>query len=169
MTGLTIHGIPRPPSSNNMFVNVKGRGRVKSKRYKAWWTQAYYYVKANAPNALVAVARPVMVNITVKRRGPKVGDIDNMIKPVLDLLVTTGILEDDHLVQEVRARWGQAEDVTVSICAIPSPKRAEKGDDCCLKPGSRLHKKWLSVFAASKGNSQLCLFRDPRHERCCVG
>ena len=95
--------LPHPPSVNAMFRNVRGRGRAKTDRYKVWLNAAGWDIKAQRPER---IAGPVAIDITVQRRNRN-SDIDNLIKPILDLLVTHGVIDDDKHVNEVRARWGE--------------------------------------------------------------
>lgn len=90
-----------PPSSNNMFANVPGRGRIKSKLYKLWIESAGW--EARIQSAL-RVPGPVLIDITVFRMS-KIADIDNRVKAVVDLLVAHDLIDDDKNVSEVRARW----------------------------------------------------------------
>ncbi len=85
--------VPVPPSSNNMFVNVRGTGRVKSKEYTKWlgiaidvlkpWRQPLTY-----PVSLVFVIRePLRAN----------SDATNRIKAVEDALVSAGVIQNDNV------------------------------------------------------------------------
>lgn len=92
--------IPIPPSLNGIFRNVPGIGRVKTGGYKRWITQAGYAVLAQRPEKWKG---DVAVSIAI---GPRQrGDLDNRIKPVLDLLTKMQVIEDDRKVVEITARW----------------------------------------------------------------
>ncbi len=106
--------IPHPPSVNTMFRNVSGVGRVKTATYKKWLLAA--------GNELLTQRRAhvggtVAVTLTVKRRNKR-ADVDNLIKPVLDLLVTYGLIDDDRNVHRVTAQWGDVDDARVEVVAI---------------------------------------------------
>lgn len=94
--------LPFPPSVNNLFVNVQGRGRVPSKDYKNWKDQAGWELKAQKP-------RPIQYRckIDIDLDETKNGDADNRSKAVLDLLVAHRIIPDDskHHVQRVSTGW----------------------------------------------------------------
>lgn len=106
---MTVLEIPIPPSTNNMFVNVKGRGRVKSTEYRKWRDAAGWFIQSQ-PHPKV----PGKVNITIEvRRGR--GDIDNRVKPVLDLLVLNRLIDDDRHVESVTARWADIDSCRVTI------------------------------------------------------
>jgi crossover junction endodeoxyribonuclease RusA len=85
--------LPMPPSTNNLFVNVPKRGRVPSARYRQWKTAAGLTLNVQRPEPVKGSAMVIMY-VPWKVRG----DIDNRIKPILDLLVTHGVIEDDSKV-----------------------------------------------------------------------
>jgi len=91
-----------PPSSNNMFVN--GHGRHKSGPYKQWVTSAGWMLK---PQMVGRVPGLVVLHMTFGRP-TATSDLDNRIKPVCDLLVTNGLIDDDRFVQGISAWWGTA-------------------------------------------------------------
>ncbi len=102
MTALVIR-LPMPPSSNNMFTNARGKGRVKSGVYVTWSNRAAWIVRdaVRAP-----LDRPCSVAIDLIGL-PKTADIDNRVKPVLDALQNGGAITNDRL---VRSLWVGAED-----------------------------------------------------------
>lgn len=96
--------LPLPPSSNNMFVNVPGRGRVPSAKYTKWKRQA-----AQSLKNLGKVTPPVEVRIIIRpgkfwRRN---SDIANREKAVTDALVAAKVIEDDHclIVQRISVEY----------------------------------------------------------------
>lgn len=101
--------LPVPPSLNNAFINIKGRGRIKSPEYRAWTVEAGYRLKGQGP---VPIKGPVMVSIIAIETNLQ-RDIDNLIKPVLDLLVAHQIIEGDHAkcVRAVAARWSTSDNL----------------------------------------------------------
>jgi Holliday junction resolvase RusA-like endonuclease len=93
---MIIIKMPVPPSLNNCYVNVKPRGqlrraRVKSPKYRAWREEAGWDVKAQKPGR-IAGPYEMHIGLPVGLRG----DVDNRIKPISDLLVELGIVEDDR-------------------------------------------------------------------------
>lgn len=90
--------LPYPPSTNNLYANVRGR-RVLSREGRA-------YKHAAATLALAAGLRPVdcLVSVTIDLYRPaKRGDIDNSLKSVFDSLTGVAWI-DDSQVCEVHAR-----------------------------------------------------------------
>ena len=84
--------LPMPPSLNNAFINVKGKGRVRSENYRKWADQAGWLVKAQRVKPFNV---PVRVRIEINPENGRAFDLDNRTKAVLDLLVTHGVLHDD--------------------------------------------------------------------------
>jgi len=109
---ITVH-IPVPPSTNGLFANIPGRGRIKSERYRAWLVVAGTELNLQRPKA---VNGPVSVDLMMKRPNGS-SDIDNRIKAALDLLVLHRLIDDDKKVVDVRARWGAVEDCIVTVRA----------------------------------------------------
>lgn len=104
--------LPRPPSANNLFLNVPGKGRVRSKRYKAWAEEA-------GKTILAAGARPRFESpVAMLIEGVGGIDVDN-IKAVPDLLKTMGVLADDKLIDDLRiVRAGPGDLMTISVWNI---------------------------------------------------
>jgi len=59
----------------------------------------------------------VLLDITIKRRR-KTQDLDNMLKPILDLLVNMAVMDDDKNVGEIRCRWGDVPGAVVEISPL---------------------------------------------------
>jgi Holliday junction resolvase RusA-like endonuclease len=94
--------LPFPPSTNNLFVNVSGRGRAPSREYEQWKANAGWELKAQRPQ-LFPVRAIVLIDLDDSRKG----DADNRAKPVLDLLVEYGVLAGDSKkhVKRVSIGW----------------------------------------------------------------
>ena len=91
--------IPIPPSTNNLYINVKRRkgkrsgGRIKSPRYCDWIDRA-------APHLLGwkwLGGYPVAITITVLATVRATRDIANFEKAVTDLLVSQGVITGDSV------------------------------------------------------------------------
>lgn len=90
--------MPVCPSTNNLYVTRRhGIGRARSPTYRAWIERAGWTVKLARP-ARVAGAVRVLIEVPFNRRR----DIDNIIKPVLDLLVNLDLIDDDNMVDDLR-------------------------------------------------------------------
>jgi hypothetical protein len=85
--------LPVPPSTNNAFVNVQRRGRVKSKSYTAWLREADKWYQLQRLHALKPILGPRSLRILL----PKIrGDASNRIKLIEDYLVSRGLTGDDR-------------------------------------------------------------------------
>lgn len=108
--------VPIPPSTNNLYTNAAtgrsyGRTRVKGEKYKAWLNDAGWIIRATRPPTFTRPVR-VLVEIDLSRRR----DVDNALKPLLDLLVYVGVLKDDSLVDDLRIiRRGSPTAAAISI------------------------------------------------------
>ena len=89
-----------PPSTNNLFITVKRR-RVKSPQYRAWIEEN----RGEAGRLATPTAFPVRVAIEVHGKLNVRRDLDNIIKPTLDLLVSAGVLPDDNVRHVTGGRW----------------------------------------------------------------
>lgn len=118
--------LPQPPPVNNLYRNVSGKGRRKTKRYMTWIRAAGWMIREQKPQP---VEGWVIIDLTVNRPDKRKRDISNTIKAVEDLLVEHRLIEDDSMVYEVRARWGKCNGCEVRYwSAIDMPAD-------CLNPG----------------------------------
>ena len=90
-----------PPSLNNAYRNIPGKGRVKSADYASWMRDAVQILTLLVPDRN-RVPGPVSVSIVLPEKMP--GDIDNRVKPILDALVKSGRIDDDRNVHEIYVR-----------------------------------------------------------------
>lgn len=109
---------PICPSTNNLFVNrngkTAGKGRVKGQQYQRWQTDAGWVIRIQQPAPV-----PGLVAILIEAPLARRRDVDNALKPLLDLLVTLGIIEDDNRVDDLRiVRTTGGDKMTVSIWPI---------------------------------------------------
>jgi Holliday junction resolvase RusA-like endonuclease len=88
--------IPRPPSVNNLFANKKG-GRFKTPHYKAWIQEAGIRLNQQTVDAPM-ISGPIKVLIILDKGR---ADLDNLCKPLLDLLVSHRLIHDDRNVNEI--------------------------------------------------------------------
>lgn len=121
--------LPIPPSLNNAFVNGPGRGgRFKSAGYKTWQTLASLQLRRQEP---WHIPGKISIRIVYDRQHTK-ADLDNLIKPILDLLVAAGRISDDRNVEKIEAEFGSAPGVLVGIQAAaskePTPVPVRSGE-----------------------------------------
>jgi len=97
----TAFTLPTPPSTNALFRNVRGRGRVKTKNYKDFIA---YGLLAIRQQCVEPVRGYVVLVIGVERKNRR-ADLDNHVKAILDVIVKAGVLEDDRYVTALSLSW----------------------------------------------------------------
>lgn len=97
--------LPPPISTNGLFRNVAGRGRVVTKEYERWKNEAEARLFAQRP--LPRFEGPVAVTFFVGETGVGQMDSDNTAKAYLDALVAHRVIRDDKrkVVRSSRAVW----------------------------------------------------------------
>ena len=105
--------IPPPPSANQLYRNVPGKGRVRSNEYRRWQAHAGWQVQAARPGQ---VSGAVTVSYQIPRpQDQRRRDIDNLAKPLNDLLVKHGVIEDDSRVQAVTLAYADVSEVVATV------------------------------------------------------
>lgn len=111
--------LPYPPTANNLFMNV-GKRRIRTKAYDAWIAEASYWIHIqNAP----VVGGPYTLAIIAHRPDRRARDIDNLIKPISDVLTKTSVISDDSRAEKVSAEWSKllpAKGATVYVTVEPA-------------------------------------------------
>ena len=97
--------LPRPISTNSLFANVKGRGRVCTKAYNQWKWQAKAKLSDQKP--LPKFAEPVQIALLVGEKGVGRMDADNAVKAYLDALVAANVIPDDNrnVIRRIVVEW----------------------------------------------------------------
>lgn len=93
--------IPYPPSANKLWRRA-GTHIHKSGKYQAWLRSAGLYAKSQRP---VGIVGKYKIGIQAVRPDKRRRDLDNIIKPISDLLVLVGVIEDDSDCEMITARW----------------------------------------------------------------
>ena len=86
--------LPAPPPGTALFINARGRGRVRSLEYLSWLAKAGLIIDAVRAGKTIAVSAPVAV-IVRAGRGNDARDLSNLIRPAQDLIVRCGVIPDD--------------------------------------------------------------------------
>lgn len=142
--------LPLPPSANHLFANVAGQGRVKSREYRAWIVETGYVLN------LAAVAKkidgPFRVRLQAGRPN-RLRDLDNLIKPILDLLQAHGAIRNDRDCQKIEAEWVEGvTGVYVSVhetVAVPLMDGKKPPEAKPYRKSSDRHRLARKVAAAS--------------------
>lgn len=96
--------LPWPPSLSACFTNVKGRGRVPTKTYKAWTTEALWGIASQRPQRFTG---EVSIWIGLVAPDKCSHDADNRLKATLDVLTKSGVIMDDSnkYVRRLSVEW----------------------------------------------------------------
>lgn len=98
---IVIESDHAPISTNMLFVNLAGRGRVPSQRYKTWRNAVGYDF-----NGKGSIQGPFSVSIQINPKKRRKGsDLDNRIKCLMDMLVAHGIVSDDSLCEAIQIEY----------------------------------------------------------------
>lgn len=115
-----------PPSTNHLFANVAGKGRIKSDDYRTWRQAAGWDLKKYHNHRWT---EPVYLTIALGRLSPN-SDCSNRVKAVEDLLVEHQIIPGDSIkwVRGVNVYVAQEPfdgvEVTITPASSPFSKEA---------------------------------------------
>jgi crossover junction endodeoxyribonuclease RusA len=86
------------------FTNAPGKGRVPTKRYKAWTAESLWSLKAQKPRQFEGEVSIYVALVSPDRRTRDAGNCD---KAIMDVLVKAGIIKDDsnRYVKRVTYEW----------------------------------------------------------------
>lgn len=105
-----------PPSTNHLYANVQGRGRIKTAKYKDWLMAAGLLLKRQGIQRMTG---RVDIVISLEDKHPS-RDASNCCKPVEDLLVTMGVLQDDRakFVRSITTCWAPITGIKIDIRSV---------------------------------------------------
>lgn len=103
--------VPMPPSTNHLWVNLKQGGRARAAGYAKWLVEAGWAINIERP---CNFAGPVRIELKFERTN-RAADLDNRIKPMLDLLQKMRVIENDTQVIDLRARWWLCQGCRVKV------------------------------------------------------
>ena len=90
--------LPVPPSVNNLYANVPGKGRVKTRAYKRWIEDAGWHMKLDGDK--VRTWQPIEGPVSVKILGGQTRqDNDAGVKAIFDLMTRMRVWLDDKQVK----------------------------------------------------------------------
>ena len=93
--------LPIPPSSNMIFRTTKGK-RYKTTNYNDWLRDGSIFLLQQKIPTLNIKRANIELYVPKLRAN---SDIDNRIKPVLDLLVKCNVILDDRYIDSIYAKW----------------------------------------------------------------
>lgn len=101
-----------PPSANKLWRAVNGR-QIKSAEYRAWLSENARVRRANPLDG------PYELQVVATAPDKRRRDLDNLIKPIGDIIQALGFVSDDKHMRRLVAEWGEAEAPGVDITIIP--------------------------------------------------
>lgn len=107
MTSKIQFTLPYPPSINKLFATSwKSKQRFRSKVYKAWAEEAGYALKGQIkPDQRFGGF--IAITMRFGRPDKRKRDLDNLAKPVCDLLVSYSVIKDDSYITSLHLLWDE--------------------------------------------------------------
>jgi len=93
--------LPTPPSTNALFKNVTGKGRVRTEEYNNFLAFGLVEIRRQR----VRQVKGYVVQVIGVERMSGRADIDNRLKALLDVMVKAGVIEDDRFVTAIAVSW----------------------------------------------------------------
>lgn len=107
--------MPMPPSVNQLFRNLPGKGRVKTEAYFDWRSFAVTSIRQQQIGGLTG---RVLVLLGVERMSLS-ADIDNRIKAMFDVMVEAKVIADDRFVTAFAVSWLPAANGLAHVQVLP--------------------------------------------------
>lgn len=92
--------LPVPPSVNQLYRNVKGRGRVKTEAYRNWIFEACQW--QHGQKAYDGLAGRYRLSITVPAKAR--ADLGNLEKAISDFLQSRLFIKNDRMADEINLK-----------------------------------------------------------------
>lgn len=106
-----------PPSVNQLWRAVPGRGVIKSKVYREWLEKNLWIIRGQTRDKIEG---KFTIEFQATRPDKRRRDIDNLIKPLMDVIVQAGLVEDDSLCEMLSIMW-ITNGTGISATIIPLP------------------------------------------------
>lgn len=125
-----------PPSLNNAYANGSAGGRHKTKAFRRWLTQTGWEIKLQLVGKVIRIRGAYGLTILADPRMTR-ADLDNLVKPLCDLLVTLGITDDDAKLGRLHAEWWDGLATQVDVIELERDVRGELCQTGTAKSGAR--------------------------------
>ena len=112
--------LPIPPSSNNLFANANGKGRIRTKTYTKWLKEADAWYYLQRLNQQQPITGPIELHIRLPRIR---GDASNRIKAAEDYLVSRKLTGDDKNNRKVTVEIDEGQDMRecwITVTGVPA-------------------------------------------------
>lgn len=125
--------VPPPPTANLIWRHARGR-HFKSRDYQAWMTEAGMLLN-------VQRARPIPGPVSISIAAPENGrrDLDNYLKPTVDLLCQMQIIDGDRFktVKALSARWHAQPAMLIEISALAGSQSCSASEPQATASGAK--------------------------------
>lgn len=119
MSSAAILTLNYPPSANRLWRNVNGK-TLKSAEYRSWLACMSLHLQTQREKPVDgAFTAHIMVNRPDNRRR----DIDNLVKPILDAVAASGVIENDSLCQKLTIEWVRGQSAAVKVFLVSTLER----------------------------------------------
>lgn len=95
--------LPFPPSVNRLWRAKRGGGVYRSPEYVTWAKAAAWEIAAQIKTR--SIFGHYSLTIEAVKPDKRRRDLGNLEKAISDALVSAGVVEDDHLCNEIILRW----------------------------------------------------------------
>lgn len=95
------YNLPFPPSVNALW-RISGRRMYRSKKYTEWLGEAALALELEQKPE---IDYPFNIEIVIGRPDKRRRDLDNLAKPILDVLQHCKVLQDDCHAQRITMLW----------------------------------------------------------------
>lgn len=110
--------LPVPPSVNELYRNLPGRGRVQSAVY-------HEFIRFGITSIRNQKVQPVpgrVMAIFGVERSSLAADIDNRLKAMLDTIVKAEVIKDDNMVTAIAVCWSPRANGLAHVILMPVQK-----------------------------------------------
>jgi len=115
MSSETVVLLPYPPSTNSLW-RYTNRGVFRTSKYVNYINDC----KAVGQCQEIPFDTPVRMEILACPPDRRKRDLDNLAKPLCDVSMHIGLIEDDSLIWELRMKWDRL-NVTNGVLLIVTP------------------------------------------------
>lgn len=103
--------LPYPPSANRLWTRTR-RGMRRTDEYKSWIEECQL---ATIRQRGKPIESHYCLNVVADRPDKRRRDLDNLLKPVSDGLVHSGVIPDDHMCVAIQAAWDDCPELFETI------------------------------------------------------
>lgn len=116
--------LPYPPSANRLWTRAK-KGMRRTDEYLAWLAEAGWEAKAQGVGSIQG---PYRISIHAVRPDNRQRDLDNIIKPIQDVLQHISVVRNDCECEMLSARWVSSGD-PITVILEPAVRECDEATE----------------------------------------